>query len=47
MSPVLGEPIVQSTHNTLPETIRWQSIEPLNKYLAAAIDLRAQAKQAH
>ena len=35
------------THNTLPEPIRVQSIELLNKHLAAAIDLHAQVKQAH
>jgi starvation-inducible DNA-binding protein len=35
------------THNTLPEPIRAQSIELLNKHLAAAIDLHAQTKQAH
>jgi starvation-inducible DNA-binding protein len=35
------------THNTLPEEIRAPSIEILNKHLAAAIDLRAQIKQAH
>ena len=35
------------THNTLPEAIRLQSIELLNRHLAAAIDLHAQAKQAH
>jgi starvation-inducible DNA-binding protein len=35
------------THNTLPEAIRSQSIELLNKHLAAAIDLHAQVKQAH
>ncbi len=35
------------THNTLAEGIRAQSIELLNKHLAAAIDLHAQAKQAH
>lgn len=35
------------THSTLPETIRVQSIELLNKHLAAAIDLHAQMKQAH
>jgi starvation-inducible DNA-binding protein len=34
-------------HNTLAETIREQSIELLNKHLAAAIDLHAQTKQAH
>ncbi|MFM9940778.1 MAG: DNA starvation/stationary phase protection protein Dps [Hyphomicrobiaceae bacterium] len=38
---------MQPTHNTLPEAIRLQSIELLNKHLAAAIDLHAQAKQAH
>ncbi len=35
------------TRNTLPENIRGQSIELLNKHLAAAIDLHAQLKQAH
>ncbi len=35
------------THNTLSESIRAQSIELLNKHLAAAIDLHAQVKQAH
>ena len=35
------------THNTLPEAIRAQSIELLNKHLAGAIDLHAQMKQAH
>lgn len=38
---------MHQTHNTLSETIRAQSIELLNKHLAAAIDLHAQAKQAH
>lgn len=38
---------MQPTHNTLPEAIRTQSIELLNKHLAATIDLQAQAKQAH
>ena len=38
---------MQTTHNTLAEPIRAQSIELLNKHLAAAIDLHAQAKQAH
>ena len=38
---------MQSTHNTLSENIRAQSIELLNKHLAAAIDLHAQVKQAH
>ena len=35
------------TQNTLSEDIRTQSIEQLNKHLAAAIDLHAQVKQAH
>ncbi len=35
------------THNTLSEPIRIQSIELLNRHLAAAIDLHAQIKQAH
>lgn len=35
------------THNTLSENIRAQSVEVLNKHLAAAIDLHAQVKQAH
>jgi starvation-inducible DNA-binding protein len=35
------------THNTLPDDIRAQSIELLNKHLAAAIDLHGQVKQAH
>jgi starvation-inducible DNA-binding protein len=35
------------TRNTLDPAIRAQSIEILNKHLAAAIDLHAQAKQAH
>lgn len=38
---------MQSTHATLSETIRTQSIELLNKHLAAGIDLHAQVKQAH
>ena len=35
------------THNTLSDNIRAQSIELLNRYLAASIDLRAQVKHAH
>jgi starvation-inducible DNA-binding protein len=35
------------THNTLSENVRAQSVELLNKHLAAAIDLHAQMKQAH
>ena len=38
---------MQITHNTLSENIRAQSIELLNRHLAAAIDLHAQVKQAH
>jgi len=35
------------THNTLSENIRGQSVELLNRHLAAAIDLHGQVKQAH
>lgn len=35
------------THSTLAESIRAQSIELLSKDLATAIDLHAQARQAH
>lgn len=38
---------MQPTRNTLSQDIRAQSIELLNKHLAAAIDLQAQLKQAH
>lgn len=38
---------MQPTRNTLSEIIRAQSVELLNKHLAAAIDLHAQMKQAH
>jgi starvation-inducible DNA-binding protein len=38
---------MRHTHNTLADPIRAQSIELLNKHLSAAIDLHAQAKQAH
>ncbi len=38
---------MQTTHNTLSENIRGQSVEVLNRHLAAAIDLHAQVKQAH
>jgi starvation-inducible DNA-binding protein len=38
---------MQPTHNHLSEAIRVQSVELLNKHLAAAIDLHAQVKQAH
>jgi len=38
---------MQATRNTLSEKIRTQSVELLNKHLAAAIDLHAQMKQAH
>ncbi|PKU23006.1 DNA starvation/stationary phase protection protein Dps [Telmatospirillum siberiense] len=38
---------MQPTRNTLSENIRSQSVELLNKHLAAAIDLHAQMKQAH
>jgi starvation-inducible DNA-binding protein len=35
------------TANTLPQQIRSISVALLNRHLAAAIDLRAQVKQAH
>jgi len=38
---------MQPTRNTLSENVRAQSVELLNKHLAAAIDLHAQLKQAH
>ncbi|MEO5806454.1 DNA starvation/stationary phase protection protein Dps [Devosia sp.] len=38
---------MQFTHNTLSENVRAQSVEVLNKHLAAAIDLHGQLKQAH
>ncbi|KAB7739165.1 DNA starvation/stationary phase protection protein Dps [Parvibaculum sedimenti] len=38
---------MQPTRNTLPENIRAQSVELLNRHLAAAIDLHSQIKQAH
>jgi starvation-inducible DNA-binding protein len=38
---------MHSTHNTLSEQIRVQSVDLLNRHLAAAIDLHAQVKQAH
>jgi starvation-inducible DNA-binding protein len=38
---------MQTTHNTLAEKVRAQSVELLNKHLAAAIDLHAQVKMAH
>lgn len=38
---------MQPTRNTLPETIRAQAVDLLNKHLAAAVDLHAQMKQAH
>ena len=38
---------MQPTHNTLQENIRGQSVELLNKHLAAAIGLHAQVKEPH
>lgn len=35
------------TRNTLPESVRCQSVALLNRHLATAIDLKTQAKQAH
>jgi starvation-inducible DNA-binding protein len=42
-----ADPAMHTTHNTLSAKIRTQSVELLNKHLAAAIDLHAQTKQAH
>ena len=42
-----GDVALHLTRNTLPVEIRAQSVEILNKHLAAAIDLHAQVKQAH
>jgi starvation-inducible DNA-binding protein len=42
-----GDSIMLPTHNTLSPNIRAQSVELLNKHLAAAIDLHGQMKQAH
>jgi starvation-inducible DNA-binding protein len=39
--------MMHPTRNTLDQNIRIQSVELLNKHLAAAIDLHAQVKQAH
>jgi starvation-inducible DNA-binding protein len=38
---------MNQTRNTLPVEIRTQSVDLLNRHLAAAIDLHAQTKQAH
>ncbi|MER2606814.1 MAG: DNA starvation/stationary phase protection protein Dps [Siculibacillus sp.] len=38
---------MRTTHNTLSAEIRAQSIELLNRHLAASIDLEAQVRQAH
>ena len=38
---------MHQTHNTLSENIRTQSVQLLNRHLAAAIDLHGQMKQAH
>jgi starvation-inducible DNA-binding protein len=38
---------LQPTHNKLTQNIRGQSVELLNRHLAAAIDLHGQVKQAH
>ena len=38
---------MHQTHNTLNLLVREQSINVLNRHLAAAIDLQAQLKQAH
>ena len=38
---------LRTTHNTLAQSTRLQSVDILNHHLAAAIDLHAQVKQAH
>lgn len=38
---------MHTTHNTLPERVRAQSVELLNLHLSAAIDLYGQLKHAH
>jgi starvation-inducible DNA-binding protein len=38
---------MHATHNSMTINSRVQSVELLNKYLAAAIDLHGQVKQAH
>ena len=38
---------MHQTRNTLSENSRTQSVEPLNRRLAAAIDLHSELKQAH
>ena len=39
--------MISRTLNTLSDNIRAQSVDLLNRYLAASIDLRAQVKHAH
>jgi starvation-inducible DNA-binding protein len=43
----IGDTIMHPTHNTLSENIRAQSIELLNKHLAAAIDLQLRFVESH
>jgi starvation-inducible DNA-binding protein len=43
----IGDSLMHPTRNTLSENIRTQSVDLLNKHLAAAIDLHAQVKLAH
>ncbi|GAA0541243.1 starvation-inducible DNA-binding protein [Rhizomicrobium palustre] len=43
----IGNIMIRPTRNTLSENIRTQSVDLLNKHLAAVIDLQSQAKQAH
>lgn len=45
--PKNGDAAKRPIRNTLSENIRAQSVELLNKHLAAAIELHAQLKQAH
>ena len=40
-------PGLHHTKNTLAEAVRAQSVALLNRHLAAAVDLKTQAKQAH
>src|SRR5579885_2501530 len=40
-------PNLHRTKNSLPEAVRAQAVDLLNRHLACAVDLKAQAKQAH
>jgi starvation-inducible DNA-binding protein len=43
----MSSPNLHRTRNSLPEAIRTQAVDLLNRHLACAVDLKAQAKQAH